>query len=87
VYRPFSRDQQIPHRGNEVQENLAKYATAKDAAAAELAGIVERMEKDDPEKAKIFVGTGYPFGYRAGGGDQRFISNEHVSRITQSSSI
>lgn len=56
VYRPFSPViNKSPIAENEVRENLARYAAAKDAAAAELAGIVERMEKDDPEKAKIFV--------------------------------
>ncbi len=56
IYKPFSP---VINKSliaeTEIAPNLIRYNAAKDSAAAELNDIVTRMEKDDPEKAKIFV--------------------------------
>ncbi len=56
LFKPFVPDISARHiLQDEVEANVTKYHEAKRAAEAELENIVTRLEKDDPDKANIFV--------------------------------
>ncbi len=56
LFKPFVPDiSEKSIRQDEVEANIQKYHDAKKAAEAELEAIVSRLQKDEPDKANIFV--------------------------------
>jgi phosphotransferase system enzyme I (PtsI) len=57
LYEPFSVDveERFLENGAESEKEFARYAEVKAAAAGELEILRDNLEKDDPEKAKIFT--------------------------------
>ncbi len=56
LFQPFVPDiNEKSIRQDEVEANIQKYHDAKKAAEAELENIVSHLQKDEPDKANIFV--------------------------------